>query len=165
MPLAPFEIEGEGANINVVRDNCEVDCGGKGRISQRDRTNPGSSCPITSRPLHKYVAASLTPSPICRIRGGEGSINVKPRRELWLPRQFSMNRTFSVGEIQLSKPTLLLLLLFFFPPSRILHSSFDNYQMCRYTLPPFFSNIVTFELELFRISWRQQLNFQLRKDS
>lgn len=25
--------------------------------------------------------------------------------------------------------------------------------MCRYTLPPFFSNIVTFELELFRISF------------
>lgn len=70
-PACPSESK-ERANINVVRDNCEVDCGGKGRISQRDRTNPGSSCPITSRPLHKYVAASLTPSPICRIRGGEG---------------------------------------------------------------------------------------------
>lgn len=85
-----------GSNINVGPDNCEVDCRKGGLRQPRDRANPESSCLIASRPLHKYVAVSLTPLPICEARS-RGGINVKPRRELWLPRQFPMNSAFSAG--------------------------------------------------------------------
>lgn len=87
-----------GSNINVGPDNCEVDCR-KGGLHSRGaigQTRASSSCLIASRPLHKYVAVSLTPLPICEARS-RGGINVKPRRELWLPRQFPMNSAFSAG--------------------------------------------------------------------
>ena len=82
---------GPGSNINVESDNCEVDC-------RRVRRNVGGTArsAIASRPLHKYVAVSLTPLPIYEDRS-RGGINVKPVWELWLPRQFPMNSTFSAG--------------------------------------------------------------------
>lgn len=41
---------------------------------------------------------SLTPAAYLPWYEGRGGINVKARWELWLPRQFPMNSTFSAGE-------------------------------------------------------------------